>query len=86
MTSDHMYGLLSGGLGACGGMIVLSSIRQIDTRAHPMTIINAFVWAVVLVTGVAVAFMTELVWPKSPVVWASLVYIGLSGFLMVSSL
>ncbi|KAI0162265.1 hypothetical protein GGR57DRAFT_517611 [Xylariaceae sp. FL1272] len=82
MITDHLYGLICGALGACGGMVVLMSIRQIGTRAHPMTSINAFAWAVVVATGVALAWKGDLIWPDSVFIWACLIYVGISGFFM----
>ncbi|KAI1125130.1 hypothetical protein F5Y10DRAFT_247722 [Nemania abortiva] len=81
-THAHLKGLAFGLFGAAGGVVALTSIRRIGTRAHPLTIVNMFAWSVVFASGIALTMISNIRWPVSPVIWACLIYIGFCGFAM----
>lgn len=78
----HLKGLAFGVFGVCGGVIALTSIRRVGTRAHPLTSVNMFAWSLVFVSGIALMVIPEITWPRSPFIWACLIYIGTCGFAM----
>ncbi|KAB5576186.1 hypothetical protein GE09DRAFT_618160 [Coniochaeta sp. 2T2.1] len=83
VTPDgYLKGLGFGVFGVCGGMVVLTSIRRIGMRAHPLISVNAFAWCLVFVSGVALTMIPGITWPTSPLIWACFIYIGTCGFAM----
>ncbi|KAI1349994.1 hypothetical protein F5Y01DRAFT_164361 [Xylaria sp. FL0043] len=81
-SHDHSKGLAFGVFGALGGVLALTSIRHIGTRAHPLTSVNVFAWSVVFVSGIALTMIPEARWPGSPLIWICLIYIGFCGLAM----
>ncbi|KAI0102730.1 hypothetical protein GGR51DRAFT_562187 [Nemania sp. FL0031] len=81
-THGHLKGLAFGIFGAIGGVVALTSIRRIGTRAHPLTSVNIFAWSVVFASGISLTMISNIRWPVSPLIWACLIYIGICGFAM----
>uniref|UniRef100_A0A093XFR0 Putative transport protein n=1 Tax=Talaromyces marneffei PM1 TaxID=1077442 RepID=A0A093XFR0_TALMA len=82
---DRLYGLGFGILGFCGGVVALTSIRRIGTRAHPLTSVNIFAWWLMILSGMATIITQGITWPKSPIIWGVLFYIGICGVLMLGT-
>ncbi|GAW16607.1 hypothetical protein ANO14919_060400 [Xylariales sp. No.14919] len=81
-THGRFKGLAFGLFGALGGVVVLTSIRRISTRAHPLTSVNMFAWSVVFASGIALTMISGIRWPGNPLIWACFLYIGICGFAM----
>ncbi|KAI0533011.1 hypothetical protein GGR58DRAFT_522157 [Xylaria digitata] len=78
----HLKGWAFGLFGAFGGVIALTSIRRIGTRAHPLTSVNIFSWSVVFASGIALTMVSKIRWSWNPLIWACLIYIGICGSAM----
>ena len=63
--------------------VVLTSIRRIGSRVHPLTSVNAFAWCLVFVSGIALIMTPGVTWPSSLLIWACFIYVGICGFAMV---
>ncbi|KAI2467531.1 hypothetical protein F4781DRAFT_307347 [Annulohypoxylon bovei var. microspora] len=81
-ATNNMKGLAFAVLGLCGGVITLTSIRCIGTRAHPLTSVNVFAWSLAIVSWIGLMIVPGITWPKNPLVWACLIYIGTCGLAM----
>ncbi|KAI0813695.1 hypothetical protein GGR55DRAFT_635549 [Xylaria sp. FL0064] len=81
-SHNHSKGLAFSVFGALGGVLALTSIRHISTRAHPLTSVNVFAWSVVFVSGIALTMIPEVRWPGNPLIWVCLIYIGICGLVM----
>ncbi|KAI0906607.1 hypothetical protein F4823DRAFT_70839 [Ustulina deusta] len=79
---SHLKGLAFGLFGAFGGVVALTSIRRISTRAHPLTSVNMFAWSLVFASGIALTMISNIRWSGSPLIWACMIYIGICGFAM----
>lgn len=57
-------------------------MRRIGSRAHPLTVVNYFAWAIVLVATLFI-IIEQPVWPLTLKSWAFLGIVGVFGGLMV---
>lgn len=57
-------------------------MRRIGTHAHPLTVVNYFSWALVLVAAVLV-IIAQMSWPTSLETWSYMTIVGAFGGLMV---
>ncbi|KAI1103142.1 hypothetical protein F4804DRAFT_310838 [Jackrogersella minutella] len=81
-VKGDLMGLAFAVLGICGGVITLTSIRCIGTRAHPLTSVNVFAWALVTVSFLGLMIIPGITWPRNLATWGCLIYIGTCGFAM----
>ncbi|KAI1462643.1 hypothetical protein F4805DRAFT_4234 [Annulohypoxylon moriforme] len=81
-ATANMKGLAFAVLGLCGGVITLTSIRCIGKRAHPLTSVNVFAWSLATVSWIGLMIVPGITWPKNPLTWLCLVYIGTCGLAM----
>ncbi|KAI1091313.1 hypothetical protein F5B19DRAFT_503272 [Rostrohypoxylon terebratum] len=78
----NMKGLAFAVLGLCGGVITITSIRCIGKRAHPLTSVNVFAWSLATVSWIGLMLVPGLTWPRNPLTWLCLAYIGICGLSM----
>lgn len=58
-------------------------MRRIESRAHPLTVVNYFAWVVFLAALTAVV-VEQAKWPTSFSAWMYMAIVGVFGGLMVS--
>jgi len=75
-------------LGVVGGAGALTTIRWIGKRAHPLVSVNYFAVCCTLVSMFAMATIpgVEFLLPRHVTDWCYLIFLGICGFVMVSSL
>jgi drug/metabolite transporter (DMT)-like permease len=73
-------------LGALGGASVITTLRWIGQRAHPLITVNYFAAWVVIVSGVSCTLIPSIGFalPTTLNEWGMLIFLGLCGFTAVS--
>ncbi|KAK2007423.1 hypothetical protein LZ32DRAFT_632321 [Colletotrichum eremochloae] len=81
-SNAAIYGTLSGMVGVVGGIIALSAISRLGTRAHPLLTVNYFSCSVFVVTTFFSFFIPEVILPTTIGSWCLLVAVGIIGLCM----
>jgi drug/metabolite transporter (DMT)-like permease len=73
-------------VGVIGGAIVITTLRSIGSRAHPLITVNYFASMVTVVSAFICAVVPSIGFaaPKTPREWGFLFFLGICGFTAVS--